>query len=100
MFFNTLCLVLLIIAAAVVFLNWGCVVVSLLYKRQGIKRHVSTVPLVAQVFVILAATVQTGASSPWLPGWAFWVVACADVALWSILCLPLFLLRRRFSPPA
>jgi len=100
MFFNILCLVFLIVAATVVVLNWGCVILSLRYKRQGLKRNVSTVPLVAQIFIILSSIVQARAPGPWLPNWVFWVVACADMSLWSILFLPLRVLQRRFAPPA
>jgi hypothetical protein len=95
MFETLICYFLLVLAVVVCVLNWGCVIASYRLRRQGSKRHVSTIPLVAQILISLAVLVTPASSS--VPLWLFWVVAFADPALYSILYLPLFLLRRKFS---
>ena len=101
MFLSLLSLLLLFFAALVVVLNWGYVVASVRFKRSGIRRHISTVPLVAQSFVVASAVAQSKVSNQWLlPPWAFWAVALSDISLWSILYFPVFVLRRKFRGPA
>jgi hypothetical protein len=76
-------------------LNWACVISSYRLRRQGSKQHVSTVPLVPQIFVFIAAVTLPSTASL-LPGWLFWLIAFADPSLYSILYHPVFLLRRKF----
>jgi len=87
----------LALGAAVVVLNWGCVIASFLLYRQGIKRHASTVPLLPQIFVLISGVISSHLASPLLPGWAFGVVAFADPALFQILYYPVFLLRKKLG---
>ena len=86
---------LLALGACVVALNWVGVIASYRLKRQGSSRHVSLVHLVPQLFVLVAAIISSRFASPALPGWLFLLVALVDPALYSILFLPVFLLRRR-----
>ena len=88
------------LAAAFALINWGCVGASLWYRRRGVKRHVSTIPLIVQVLVLIAvATQSTGAGR--LHAWVFVLVAFSDVAFLSLLYLPFYLLLRKLrAPPA
>ena len=88
--------IVLALAAFMVVFNWRCVVASYRFRRQGIDRHVSTVPAVAQVLVLVAAFISSSSPSPLVPGWVFCLVALSDVALLQVLYLPVFLLRRKF----
>jgi len=88
----------LALAAAFALINWGCVGASLWYRRHGIKRHVSTIPLIVQVLVLIAVATQATAASR-LPVWIFVLVAFSDVAFLSLLYLSFFLLLRKFRPP-
>jgi hypothetical protein len=87
--------VILIFAACTVVLNWACVIASYHFRRQGIKRHVSTVPLLAQLLVVVAAIISSRVTPALIPGWLFGLVAFTDVALLQILYHPVFLLRRK-----
>lgn len=89
-------LIFLALSACVVVLNWACVVASFRFHRKGIERHVSTVPLLAQIFALVAAAFSLRATSAHIPGWLFWLVALSDAALLQILYVPVFLLRRKF----
>jgi len=90
----------LALAACAAVFNWACVIASYRFRRQGVQRHVSTVPIVAQALVVIAAVISARAASPLAPTWLFWLVAFLDPALFSILYLPVFLLRRRFHAQA
>ena len=87
--------VVLALAICVVVLNWGCVIASIRMRRQGLPRHVSTVPLVAQVLVGLALFLSMD-NAVGVPNWVYGCIALADPALYSLLYLPIFLLRRRY----
>jgi hypothetical protein len=77
--------VILLFAAYIVVVNWGCVIVSLRNKRRGIDRHHSTVPLLSFVITIVAMTAY-----PW--PWGF-VIPLLDFANWSLLWAPFGLIR-------
>ena len=85
----------LVLGACVVALNWSGVIAGYHLKRKGSQRNISLVPLVAQIFVFVAAVISFRAPSSSLPGWLFLLVAIADPALLSILYLPVLLLRRK-----
>jgi hypothetical protein len=93
---NIVPVVLLATAALVVAGNWTAVAWSLRLKSRGIERHISTVPLLAQILAFLAAAVASQSVSPILPAWSYWVVTCSDIALYSMLLVPVYLLRSRF----
>lgn len=82
----------LALAAFVVAMNWACLIANLRYRKKGIKKHSSTVPIVAQFFAALAA--NTGSHSGITPILVCVAVALADPALYSLLYLPIFLLQK------
>lgn len=85
----------LLLGALFAALNWGCVIASYRLYRQGEKRHVSTIPLVPQLCVVVAAVLLSRTASPLLPSWSFWVVALAEPSLFQMAYYPVFVLRRR-----
>ena len=87
--------ILLIAGACVDLMNLGCVVASYRLRHGGIDRHVSPIPLVAPLLVLVAAIAAYAASAPAMPPWLFWLVAFADISLLSLLHYPIFLLRKR-----
>jgi hypothetical protein len=87
--------ILLIAGACVDLINLGCVVASYRLRHRGIDRHVSPIPLVAPLLVLVAAIAAYAASARVLPPWLFWLVALADISLLSLLHYPIFLLRKR-----
>jgi hypothetical protein len=88
--------VFLTLGACIVVANWYLVVANYLLKRRGVIRNVSLIPALTQVFVVVAAAIAYQAGVVNLPTWLFWIVALSDISLYSILCLPVFLLRRIF----
>lgn len=77
--------VILLFAAYIVVMNWGCVIVSLRNKRRGIDRHHSTAPLLSFFITIVAMVVY-----PW--PWMI-VVPLLDIANWSLVWAPFGLIR-------
>jgi hypothetical protein len=61
-----LAIAILVFAACVVVMNWGCVIVSLRNKRRAIDRHHSTVPIVSFVLAALAYLVYPRPDSMWM----------------------------------
>ncbi len=88
--------VILLFAAYIVVMNWGCVIVSLRNQRRGIDRHHSTVPLFSFFITIVAMVFY-----PW--PWMI-VVPLLDIANWSLLWAPFGLIRemcrKRITEPA
>lgn len=93
MWANFFSCVLLAFGLWVVALNWACTVASYRLQQARMQWGACVVPVVAQIFVGAAAIIASHAAAPLLPGWSFWVVAFADVALLQILYVPVFLLR-------
>jgi hypothetical protein len=77
--------VILLLAAHLVVMNWGCVIVSIRNKKRGIDRHHSTVPLLSFFMTIVAMVVY-----PW--PWMI-VVPLVDIANWSLVLAPFLLIR-------
>lgn len=94
MWANFFSCVLLAFGLWVVALNWACTVASYRLQQSRMQWGACVVPLVAQIFVGAAAIVASHNALPLLPGWLFWLVAFADVALLQILYVPVFLLRK------
>jgi len=72
----------LALAGVVCLLNWGYLLANHRRKRQGSKRNVSTIPLVAQVLVLLAASINRQSN---FPAWVFWAISFSDPALYLLL---------------
>ncbi len=97
MWANFFSCVLLALALWVVALNWACTAASYRLQQSRMQWGACVVPVVAQIFVGAAAVVASHAAAPLLPGWLFWLVAFADVALLQILYVPVFLLREELA---
>jgi len=83
-----LAIIVLLLAAYIVAMNWGCVIVSIRNKRRGIDRHHSTVPVLSFILVALAHLIYPKVDKNWMI-----VIPLLDVANWSLLTLPLVLFR-------
>jgi hypothetical protein len=84
----------LAVAAFVVVMNWGCVIVSMRNKRRGIDRHHSTVPIVSLLLAALASLIYPRAEKIWMIS-----VPLLDIANWSLLWLPVVLIREARKKP-
>ena len=83
-----LALAILLFAAYIVVMNWGCVIVSMRNKRRGIDRHHSTVPIVSFIFTALAFLIYPRPDKMWMIS-----VPLLDIANWSLLWFPVVLIR-------
>lgn len=82
-------ILLLLLAAFVVVMNWRCALVSLRNKRRGIDRHHSMVPLVSIVLAALAYLIYPRPDMMWL-----FAIPLLDIANWNLLWLPVVLFRQ------
>ena len=78
----------LLFAAYIVVMNWGCVIISMRNKRRGIDRHHSTVPVLSFILAALAYSLYPRADGRWMI-----TVPLLDIANWSLLWLPVGLFR-------
>ena len=83
-----LAIVLLLFAAYVVVINWGCLLFSIRNKVRGIDRHHSTVPIVSFVLVALARLLYPPQDKSWMI-----IIPLVDIANWSLLWLPIELIQ-------
>ena len=95
MFKNWGFLIPLALALFFLVMNWACWWANRRNRQRAIDRYHSQVPLVVQILACLAWLLA--GSAPALPGWVFLAVALLDLALYSLLYLPIFLLRRAFK---
>jgi hypothetical protein len=74
----------LLFAAYVAAMNWGCVITTLRNKRRGIDRHHSTVPLFSFLITVLALMFYPR------PDKAVWMLAvpALDIGNWVIVWAP------------
>ena len=70
----------LVMAAYIAVMNWGCVVVSLRNKRRGVDRHHSTVPLFSLILAAVSYLLY-----PSEPKWWIGIVPAVDIANWTLL---------------
>ena len=94
-FLAILSVLLLALGAMFAALNWACIAASHRFHRRGVKRHVSTIPLVPQLCVLTAAIISSHLVHPLLPAWSLWAVAVLEPSLFQVAYYPVFLLRRR-----
>lgn len=83
-----LAIVLLLFAAYVVVINWGCLIFNIRNKVRGIDRHHSTVPIVSFVLVALAHLLYPPQDKSWMI-----IIPLVDIANWSLLWLPIELIQ-------
>jgi hypothetical protein len=90
-------LAILLLAAHIALMNWGCVVVSMRNKRRGIDKYHSTVPLISFVLAVVAAIIFPRHDKA---VWMSWVpvldIAHLNLVL-SLLFLPVWLIRELVS---
>jgi hypothetical protein len=63
--------------------NYWAVYVSGRNRRLGIDKHMSTIPVVTQILAVLGGMASGPAGQPWIPGWAFLLMAVVDPFLWQ-----------------
>jgi len=83
-----LSIVLLLMAAYLVVMNWGCVIVSWWKKNRGIYWHSSMVPFVSFILAMLAYLICPRTDKLWLLS-----LPLLDIANWNLLWLPVVLIR-------
>ena len=83
-----LALAILLFAAFIVMMNWGCVIVSMRNRRRGIDRHHSTVPVASFILAALAFLIYPDTNKMWMVS-----VPLLDIANWNLLTLPVVLIR-------
>jgi len=78
----------LLLAAYIVVMNWGCMIVSMRNKRRGIGRHHSTAPVVSFILTALASLIYPRPDKMWMIS-----IPLLDIANWNLLRLPMVLIR-------
>lgn len=83
-----LAIVILLIAAFIVVMNWGYVIASARNLRRGIDRRRSTIPVVSIVLVVLAQLLYPHQENSWM-----YIIPLVDIGNWSLLWFPVRMLR-------
>jgi hypothetical protein len=83
-----LAIVLLLLAAYIVVMNWICVIVSTRNQKRGIDRHSSMVPLISVIATVSSYLISPHPNTEWM-----FVIPLLDLSNWSLVWLPLYLLR-------
>ena len=86
---------LLSLAVLTVLANWTAAFVGYSYKRRGIGRGVSGMPVVPQIFVLLALLLAYFAHVTHIPTWVFWLIALVDTTVPMYLYVLVQLVLRR-----
>ena len=86
---------LLALSLAFVAVNWGAAIISLRNKRLGIRRHISPIPFLAQLFAILGGSAAFWDQRSIIPVWPFIVAPLLDPAFWGLLYVPFVHMRHR-----
>jgi len=75
--------VLVVFAMFFVVMNWAWFVANLRSKWRGDDKHISTVPVLSLVLVILCDQIKPD-------GWSnsFWIIPCVDIGNLMLLTLP------------
>lgn len=85
-------IILMLLAAYIVVMNWGCVVVSERNKRRGIDRHHSTVPLISLILAGLAFPLFPFTPRVWIA-----IIPAVDIGNWMLLIgLPVAIIQGAF----
>jgi hypothetical protein len=89
-----LSLAILLLAAYVVVMNWGCVIVSMRNRRRGIDRHHSTVPLFSFFLAVVALILYPHPNNKvlWMLAVPMLDIAHLNLVLF-VLLLPVMLIR-------
>jgi hypothetical protein len=73
-------IVLLLLAAYIVVMNWGCVIASGRNKRKGIDKRHSTVPLISLILAGFAFPLYPFAPKGWIG-----IIPAVDIGNWILL---------------
>ena len=95
---NSLAFLLAACGAFIVACNDGAAIVSGRNKRHGIDHHVSMVPVIPQLCLLLAYGASCAAPSRLIPTWVLLVVGLADLSLWGLAAVPILYLLGRWPP--
>ena len=71
---------LLLIASLMVIMNWSCIIEIARNRRNGIQKHVSTVPLISLIFAGLAHKIY-----PWTPKTWIAIIPASDIGNWMLI---------------
>ncbi len=86
---------LVVLALVVIVLNYTVVYSYFRNKRLGIEKHSSMIFVLPEVLLLLAYAVFRHLPHASLSGWVLLGIALLDPGIWTILALPLSLLRRK-----
>ena len=78
---------LLLLAAYIAVMNWGCVIVSLLNQMKGIDKHHSQVFIFHNFLPVAAFFIY-----PYSPKWWIWLIPALDMSNLTLLAWPFLLL--------
>ena len=84
-------------AALVVVLNYVWAITSVQNRRRGIKRHVSTVPILVLLFCGIASLLSKNRALPYPPPLLFAALILLDPGLWVLVAVPFAMIRRRLG---
>ena len=73
--------IVMLLAAHIAVMNWGCVIASEINKRRGIDKHHSTVPLIS----LILAGVVAYPLYPFTPKWWIGIIPAVDIGTWMLI---------------
>ncbi|OGV66198.1 MAG: hypothetical protein A2283_06635 [Lentisphaerae bacterium RIFOXYA12_FULL_48_11] len=71
--------VIMLFAASICAMNWGCVIISMRNKKNGTDKHQSTVPLVSLILAMLVNLLY-----PFTQKWWIWIIPVIDIGNWML----------------
>ena len=80
----------LVLAAYIAMMNWGCVLVSLRNQKLGIDKHHSQVLIFHNILPVAAFFIY-----PYSPKWWIWIIPCLDFSNWTLIAFPFLLLKEK-----
>ena len=80
----------LLLAAYIAVMNWGCVIVSLRNQKKGIDKHHSQVFIFHNILPVAAFFLY-----PHNPKWWIWIIPALDMSNPTLLAWPFLLLKER-----
>ena len=75
----SIAVILMLMAAYVAVMNWGCVIASERNKRKGVRKHHSTVPLISLVLSALAFELYPFSPKGWIG-----IIPAVDIGNWML----------------
>ena len=82
---NLVAIIFLILTVFIICGNYFNGYTNLRNRRRNIARHVSMMPLLAQIFAGITFFMLVRSDPPWIPKWSPGLVALADPAFWEII---------------